>query len=123
MTAIKEFGKRIKELREAKKRDDPAFSLRRFGQAVDLSPTFLSKLENGEMSPPKAEKIEKMAELLGVDADELLALAGKVSPDLPKIIQKTPVAMAEFLRTAHEEGLSEKEIQKLTEQIRKRKKV
>ncbi len=120
MTEREEFGKRIRELREAKKKDDPAFSLRKFGEAVGLSPTFLSKLENGEMNPPKAEKIKKMAELLGVDADELLALAGKVSPDLPEIIQKKPVAMADLLRTA--KGLSEEEIREITEQIRKKKK-
>jgi len=120
MTERQEFGKRIQELREAKKKDDPAFSLRKFGLAVDLSPTFLSKLENGEMNPPKAEKIKKMAELLEVDADELLALAGKVSPDLPEIIQETPIAMADLLRTV--QGLSEKELKEITARIKKGKK-
>ncbi len=120
MTAREEFGKKIRELREAKKKDNPAFSLRRFSQAVELSPTFLSKLENGDMNPPKAEKVKKMAELLGVNADELLNLAGKVSPDLPEIIRENPMATADLLRAVHDKGLTEEQIRNLTENIRRR---
>jgi transcriptional regulator with XRE-family HTH domain len=116
------FGRKIRDLREAKRSTDPRFSLRQFAEAVGVSATFLSKMETGEFAPPKAEKIKKMAELLGVDADELLALAGKVDPELGAIIREQPAAMADFLRTAREKGLTEDDIQKLTEEIRKRKK-
>jgi len=118
----REFGERIRRLREEKKRSDPKFSLRQFAKAVEVSPTFVSKMERGEFSPPSAETIKKMATLLGADADELLALAGKVDPELEKIISEQPTAMADFLRTAREKGLTEEEIRKLTEQIRQRKK-
>jgi len=118
----KAFGKRIRELREAKKRTDPKYSLRQFAQAVDISATFLSKVETGEFNPPAPEKIKNMAELLGVDSDELLALAGKVDPELPKIIREQPKAMADFLRTAREQNLSEDEIRALTKRIREGKK-
>ena len=113
-----EFGKRIRELREEKKSTDPSFSLRRFAMAVDLSATFLSRVENGEASPPGAEKIKRMARLLGADPDELLALAGKVDPELPTIIQGHPRAMADLLRTARDQDLTEEDIRKLTEQLR-----
>jgi transcriptional regulator with XRE-family HTH domain len=115
-----EFGKRVRELREAKKRTDPSFSLRRFAQAVDVSATFLSRVENGEAPPPKAEKVKKMAELLDADPDELLALAGKVDPELPGIILESPRAMADLLRTARDEGLSDEEIRRVTEELRSR---
>lgn len=116
-----EFGNRIRELREAKRKTDPAFSLRRFAQAVGISATFLSKVETGDSPPPSAEKVKRMAELLGTDADELLALAGKVDPTLPEIIREMPRAMADFLRTAREEGLTDADIERLTKSIKKKK--
>jgi len=116
MTGNKTFGQRIRDLREERKAKDPAFSLRRFAEAVDVSPTFISKMETGEFDPPAPDKIKKMAELLHVDADELLALAGRVDPKLNDIIKKQPKAIADFLRTA--QGLSAKRIQELTEQLK-----
>lgn len=116
-----EFGRRVRELREAKKKTDPAFSLRRFAQAVGISATFLSKVENGESPPPGADTIKRMAAQLGADADELLALAGKVDPELPAIIREMPRAMADFLRTAREKGLTDEDIDRLTDAIKKGK--
>lgn len=121
MPGNKAFGDRIRQLREAKKQSDPRFSLRRFAEAVDLSPTFLSKMELGDFDPPKPDKIKKMAELLGVDADELLALAGKVDPALSDIIKEQPKAMADFLRTAKDMNVSDAELRKLTDKLRRRK--
>ena len=115
------FGRRIRELREAKKLVDPRFSLRKFAEAVGISATFLSKVETGEFAPPGPEKIKKMAELLGVDGDELLALANKVAPDLSDIIKGQPKAVADFLRTARDMNLSDDELRKLTERLRNRK--
>ena len=122
MAGNRKFGARIRRLREEKRATDPTFSLRQFAEAVGISPTFLSKVETGEFNPPAPDKIKKMAELLGVDADELLALAGRVDPELPEIIQKHPRAMASFLRTTRELALSEKDIEALTRRIRKKKK-
>jgi len=104
MVGNPEFGKRIRDLREAKKIAAPKFSLRQFAQAAGISATYLSKVETGDFVPPAPETIKKMAALL---------------PDLSKIIMEQPKAMADFLRVAH--GLSEEDIQKLTEQIRVKK--
>jgi HTH-type transcriptional regulator, competence development regulator len=114
------FGKRIRALREKRKKDDPQFSLRKFAEAVGISPTYLSKVEKGEFAPPSPQNIKKIAELLEVDADELLALAGKVDPDLSEIVKEQPKAMADLLRAAH--NLSEEELREWTERMRKRKK-
>lgn len=121
MAGNPEFGRRIRQLREARKKDDPRYSLRKFAEAVGVSPTFLSKVETGEFAPPAPERIKKMAELLEVDADELLALANKLDPDLKEIIQDQPKAMADFLRTARDLNLSDEELRKLTERLRRRK--
>lgn len=121
MAGNRRFGHRIREMREKKKQTDPRFSLRKFAEAVGISATFLSKIETGEFAPPAPDRIKKMAELLGVDADELLALANKVDPDLSEIIKEQPKAMADFLRTVREKNLSEEDLRRLTEQLRKRK--
>ncbi len=94
----KKFGERIRELREAKAKTDPAFTIRRFAQALDLSPSYISMLERGEVNPPKAENICKMAELLGGSVDELFALANKVDPELASIIVSNPDIVPDLLR-------------------------
>ena len=114
------FGKKIRELREARLRDDPTFTLRQFAEKVGISATFLSKVERGEFDPPKADNVIKMAELLGVDADELLSLANKVDPELEKIIKEQPTALPDLLRTVR--GMSAEELRKLTERARKEQK-
>jgi len=115
------FGQRIRELREAKKRTDPAFSLRRFAQAMEFSPTFVSKMETGEFDPPSAENIKKMAALLGADPYELLQLAQKADPALVEMVKEQPKEMADFLRTAHERGVTAEQLAEWTKDLQSRK--
>lgn len=117
MPGNKEFGERIRLLREQRKKTNPEFSLRKFAQIIGISATFMSKIERGEYDPPKAEKIIRMAELLEVDPDELLALANKVDPTLNEIIREQPVALADFLRTTR--GMSAEELLKITSKVRR----
>ena len=121
MAGNPKFGKRIRKLREAKRREDPTFSLRQFAERVGISATFLSKVETGEFDPPRAEKIIKMAELLEIDPDELLALAGKMDPELGEIILDQPKAIADFLRTAREKGLTAEDIERITKNLKRRR--
>lgn len=73
------FGKRIRELRKGG--GDGHISLRDLAQRVGIDFTYLSKIENGKVPPPSNEVIEKLARELGVDLEELLALAAKVSQE------------------------------------------
>ena len=108
------FGRRIRELREQRKQTDPRFNLRGFAQAVGLSPTFISRLENGTGVLPSNENIEKIATVLRTDKDELFALAAKVEPGVTGIIVAKP-AWADFLRTAKSRGWSADEVQEAME--------
>lgn len=110
----KNFGATIRELREGQQ-----ISLRKFADKVGISPTYLSKIERDEFPPPGEETVKKFAEALNQDADELLALAGKVSSDLPAIIQQRPRELASFLRTAS--ALSPEEMAKVTKYVEKLK--
>ncbi|HOR98893.1 MAG TPA: helix-turn-helix transcriptional regulator [Kiritimatiellia bacterium] len=96
-------GKRIKEVREARKATDPRFSLRRFADAVGLSPTFISRLEHGTGVLPSPANLERIAEVLEIEAKELFELAQRVEPQVKDLLLEQP-AWADFLRTARSRG-------------------
>jgi transcriptional regulator with XRE-family HTH domain len=93
-----DFGEHVREVREQRRKEDPRFSLRQVAARVGIEPTYLSKLERGELAPPSEETTRRIAEDLGEDPDMLLALAGKVSSDLQAIIRKRPKLFAELIR-------------------------
>jgi transcriptional regulator with XRE-family HTH domain len=72
------FGKRLRELRQKK-----GLTLRGLAEATGLSFTYLSKVETGKVPyTPAVDKIRAIAEVLEVDALELLEAADKVPPEL-----------------------------------------
>jgi len=92
------FGDYVRKRRMTLQEKDANFSLRKVAAAIDVEPSYLSKIERGEQPPPGAETIAALAKELGEDADVLLALAGKVSEDLQKIIRKRPQLFAQLIR-------------------------
>src|SRR6201987_5120820 len=88
------FGEFVRRQREAK-----GIGLREMAKMIGVSPTYLSKIERDEFDPPAEDKVRKIAEIIGCDADELLARAGRVSSDLSEIIKRRPVELAALLRT------------------------
>jgi transcriptional regulator with XRE-family HTH domain len=93
------FGEYVRSIREKKAETDPAFSLRQVAGAVDIEPSYLSKIERGLEPPPGEDTIKDLAQALGEDPDVLLALAGKISSDLQDIICRRPALFAELIRT------------------------
>lgn len=107
------FGQLLRE-----KRVEKGFSLRKFAGLVGISPTYLSQVEQGKIEkPPTAERVKRMAELLGENPDELIALAGRVPQDLPEIIQAEPIEMPELLRDAR--GLTAEQLRRLRDEIKR----
>lgn len=92
------FGSYVRERREALRERDAQFSVRGVAAAIGVEPSFLSKVERGEVPPPSEAKIARLAEVLGEDPDALLALAGKVSAELQGIIRERPRLFAQLLR-------------------------
>ena len=92
------FGDYVRKRRMTLNETDSQYSLRNVAAAIDVEPSYLSKIERGEQPPPGAETIVALAKELGEDADVLLALAGKVSEDLQKIIRKRPQLFAQLIR-------------------------
>jgi transcriptional regulator with XRE-family HTH domain len=108
------FGEFVRRQREAKE-----IGLREMAKIIGVSPTYLSKVERDEFPPPAEDKVKKIAEILGRDADELLGLAGRVASDLTDIIRQRPREMADFLRAA--KGLPADDIARFTQAARKAK--
>lgn len=106
------FGAFIRREREAKE-----IGLREMAKKIGVSPTYLSKVERVEFPPPTEDKVRKIAGVLGLDADELLALAGRVASDLTDIIRERPREMADFLRAA--KGLTAEDMARLARQAQK----
>jgi len=92
------FGSFVRDRREALRANDATFSVRQVAQRIGVEPSFLSKVERGEVAPPSEAKIVALARELGEDPDVLLALAGKVSTDLQEVIRKRPELFAALIR-------------------------
>lgn len=111
----KPFGTFLREKRVAK-----GYSLRRFAELLEISPTYLSHVEQGKVDSAVTAKLaHRAAVLLEENPDELIAMAGRVPEDLPKIIQSQPEAMPELLRAA--KGLTAEKLKQLVEEAKKMK--
>ncbi len=94
-----EFGGYIRERREALREQDRTYSVRQVAMRLDVQPSYLSKVERGEVAPPSESTITRLAADLGEDEDMLLALAGKVSSELQAVIRQRPRLFAQLLRS------------------------
>jgi HTH-type transcriptional regulator, competence development regulator len=94
------LGEYLREQREALRRRDAAYSLRQVAERIGVEPSYLSKVERDVGSPPSEETLRRLARELDVDADVVLALAGKISRDLQDAIRKRPALFAQLIREA-----------------------
>ena len=62
-------------------------SLRRVAAAVDISPSYLSKVERDLLPPPAEDKVAALSDVLRLDRDEMLALSGRVSADVAEFLR------------------------------------
>jgi len=107
------FGQRLKQLRR-----EAGVTQRELAQKTGLDFSYISKLENDRNPPPAADTIVRICDALGVPAERLLALKGR----LPSEIQETVtgnVAAQEFLRVTHSLGLTNNDWKRLSEQARR----
>ncbi len=105
------FGELLREARIAK-----GYSLRKFAKEVDVSPTYLSQIEQGKVAPPTADRVERIATLLEESVDEWMALADRLADELPDIIHRSTV-IPDILRATN--GMTVEQLQKLREAAEK----
>lgn len=88
-----QFGDYVRALRIKR-----GISQRQCAFALEITPTYMSKIERGEFPPPSEVVIKKMAVLLEEDSDLLLAIADKVDSQLIDIILSSPAEYAALIR-------------------------
>ena len=96
------FGSFVRQRREVLAKQRGGSSVRKVAAMLEIQPSYISKIERNEVKPPSEETIIHLAKVLEVDADVLLALAGKVSFELRSIILKRPQLFADLLRQIKE---------------------
>lgn len=92
------FGSYVRKRREELLKTGREYSVRKVAAGIGVQPSYISKVERGEVAPPSEETIVRLAEALREDPDVLLALAGKVSADLRQVILKRPKLFADLIR-------------------------
>ena len=118
------FGSFLREKRMAR-----GLTLRGMAAKLDLSPVYMSNIENDRRAAPSQEYLERMALLLQLDKSErewMLDLAAKskqnrVSADLPDYIMDREIVRA-ALRTAKEADATDQEWQEFIDRITQRAK-
>lgn len=121
-TQYQNFGEFLQRKREERK-----ITLRKMAEQLSFSAPFLSDVEKDRRNPPELNKLEQIANILGLDSEEkqtMFNLAGKkresVAPDLPDyIMQRDYVAAA--LRTARDLDAGEEEWLRFVEELKQRK--
>jgi transcriptional regulator with XRE-family HTH domain len=114
MTGGEKFGAFIRREREGRE-----IGLREMAKKIGVSPTYLSKIERDEFTPPAEDKVRAIAQIIECDPDQLLAMAGRVPSDLADIIKRHPVEMSALLRTAN--GLTAEDLVRLAREAGKAK--
>ena len=107
-----EFGQRLRNLRKQKN-----LSQRDLAARVGIDFTYLSKIEGGRLDPPSEVIIQRIAQVLEADEDELINLAGKVPKDLKAVLEESPQAV-ELLRVLSERKLPEETYRRMLDLAR-----
>lgn len=121
------FGKFIEA-----KRKERGINLRKFAELIDnMAPAYLSDIEKGNRYPPDRDKIAKMANVLGLDAEETADLydlaafdrasvekekSSAVSSDLPEYIMSSE-KLRVALRMARDAGADDDDWIKVIEML------
>ena len=86
------FGGLFKKLRKKS-----GIGIKRLAPELGVSYSYLSKLEHGATLPSE-KLVYKAAEYFSCDPDPLLLAAGKVPPEILRILQDNPEDALDFLK-------------------------
>lgn len=92
-------------IREARVR--LAISVRGLAGELDLSPSYISDIENDRRVPSEGA-LRAISERLELDFDELMALAGRFGDDADRYMRRTPAAGVLFRRLTEQKMPNER---------------
>lgn len=105
------FGSALRVLRTAR-----GLSLRGLARKLNVSPAYLSQVENGKLPAPSHERILELSATLDVPPHRLFALASKIPPSVTQLLERTPEA-GRFLTRAEQLGFPAQGFHKLVETL------
>ena len=110
------FGQTVKRLRKTKR-----ITQLELAERIGVDFTYVSKIENDRtMRTPAESTIRKIAEVLDVNAEELILLARRIPQNLQETIVQDTLAV-DFLRTVPKFNKDEREeVRKFIERIERR---
>ena len=97
-------------------RKEAGFSLRRLASKAEISFTYLSKIERGELPPPTESVLLRLAEQLGRRPQQVMDLAKRLSSDIIRIAQRHPSHYEALLRMTKK--LSAQELDRIIAVVR-----
>lgn len=107
------FGSALRELRRR-----AGLSQRQLAERTHLDFSYISKLENGRLSPPAADTVVALCRELGASADELLTLTGKLPSEIQQAVATNRGAQR-FLQEAGRMSLTDDEWDQMATTLRK----
>ncbi len=99
------------------KRAELGFSLRDVAKRLEITPSYLSDIEN-DRRVPSEQVTRTLAKFLNLDFDDLMALAGRFGEDAERYLRRTPAAGALF-RKLSEHKPSDEYLKKLLDDVEK----
>lgn len=103
-----DFGYILKTMRI-----EAGVGLRQLARTIDISPSYLSMIENGQQPPPTPERITQIEQVLDVPRGYLLSVTRGLNADLTSYVREVP-EIADFLFMAQEKGLKSEDFMELT---------
>jgi len=92
------FGDYIRTRREALRKEDPEYSIRKVAQRIGIHHSYLSKIERGEPASLSEKRVVALAEDLKADPDLLMVMSGRVSEEVRRAVFDDPVRVVGLLR-------------------------
>ncbi|MBI4832765.1 MAG: PTS sugar transporter subunit IIA [Candidatus Lindowbacteria bacterium] len=102
-----DFGHLLKTLRIS-----GGVSLRELSRSINVSPTYLSLVENGKQAPPNAARIAQIEEALRVPHGALLAATNNVDSEVALFLRHVP-EVVDFLKVAKESAMGSEDFMEL----------
>jgi D-3-phosphoglycerate dehydrogenase len=110
------FGAALRQFRLA-----AGLNQRELAAQVGLDFSYISKLENDRLPPPAADTVVALCRVLHIEAEELLALIGKLPSAMSQVVGTNKAALA-FLRAAQHMELTDDAWKNLTHTLQERSK-
>jgi transcriptional regulator with XRE-family HTH domain len=107
------FGAALRASRRA-----AGLSQRELAERTQLDFSYISKLENGRLPPPSADTVLAICRVLGIPAEDLLALTGKIPTQVQQTLSASKTAQR-FLLEAQRMGLTDEEWSDLTQSLQR----